>query len=53
VVEFLQRQALTKLADSSHLYTREALDNVLTIASAIEILTGAECTLDRFLEQKF
>ncbi len=53
VSEYVDPAAIKKLLDHCHKYTREAMDNLLTVTAATEMLTGAECTLDRYLDDEF
>lgn len=53
VAAYFEPGALASLAESSRRYSREALDNVLTVTSAAELLTGEKCTVDQFLECEF
>ncbi len=53
VSEYIDPVAFKRLLDHCHKYTREAMDNLLTVTAATEMLTGAECTLDRYLDDEF
>lgn len=53
VSEYIDPAAFKKLLDNCHKYTREAMDNLFTVSSATEMLTGAKCTLDRYLDDEF
>ena len=53
ISEYVDPSTLKKMLDHCHKYSRESIDNLFTITAAIEMLTGAECTLDRYLDDDF
>ena len=53
LAEHFSRQVLTEILDRPDRLSREALDNLLTVTSAIAMFTGAEDTLQPFIDSEF
>ncbi|MCK4301675.1 MAG: hypothetical protein KAW91_02820, partial [candidate division Zixibacteria bacterium] len=53
LAEHFSRQVLMEILDRPDRLSREALDNLLTVTSAIAMFTGAEDTLQPFIDSEF